>query len=703
MYCSEVTFDINKPRTLLFHLASCPDASFGVQCQFELEELAVSTVISIEPISPTDTPVLIADSPDIQLPSQDGDGEVFDCSPRIQSPGLRIMNPRSERSLETSRADNRVLSPSIDVRMMHPLGNDMMMSAEEMGGEWLEETEEDPSHGKDSGLGLSTGSSSGDVNTVSSDGLFMRGDDLGGMDADATRTSSREMTVVTVKEEPADEATSPRNDHQSMSQEAEVGQTIIDQEQEVATQALARAICVTGSSFDISRNKFFEKFINAINPDYYPPHPNLVLDYLITKEHSRIEEGVQEKLANAPYVALYVTGWKDPRQDMVQYVVLTPEPVYFAAHQKMDSAHKEVDMDSPDFHLKVVHHLVDVIEKIGPTKIVVLITDIDLSKDLPYDHILKVKCPLVALEDALSDAISHFPTLEEMLREAKHVCGEIMSAPETEGQDVRILDEVLRFKEKYEVDIATFICQLRRLRNIVPRLQERGKWFRGSEMSRNRERLNTIYHRPGEFREEAMVILDKVSDVVHMLTHSPPMLYELKPLMDDLVQSIANHGHSDETFNNFKEILTNGILSCIEPVHCAAYMLRPLDKRKPPVSSNIIKANQVITTIATHLGLEVGRVMASLAEFRAQQGIWGDSSVWMSTKYISPLTWWKGLCSSEPISNVACRLMCLPVTLARNRLIPKVSNHLAQYGALSEDTVARLAFVRGNLHFSTWM
>ncbi|XP_018541616.1 uncharacterized protein LOC108889572 [Lates calcarifer] len=100
---------------------------------------------------------------------------------------------------------------------------------------------------------------------------------------------------------------------------------------------------------------------------------------------------------------------------------------------------------------------------------------------------------------------------------------------------------------------------------------------------------------------------------------------------------------------------------CVKPIHAAAYMLDPKHVGQQTLSGEQINsAYYVISNLSHHLNLDEGKVLGSFARFSAKQGLWRGAGIWSSCQHVSASTWWKGLCSSEPLSAVASAILQIP-------------------------------------------
>ncbi|XP_056441570.1 uncharacterized protein LOC130379016 [Gadus chalcogrammus] len=141
---------------------------------------------------------------------------------------------------------------------------------------------------------------------------------------------------------------------------------------------------------------------------------------------------------------------------------------------------------------------------------------------------------------------------------------------------------------------------------------------------------------------------------------------------------------------------------CVKPIHAAAYMLDPKHVGQQTLSGEQINsAYFVISNISHHLHLDQGKVLASFARFSAKEGLWKGGGIWSSCQHVSPSTWWKGLCSSEPLSAVASAILQIPPTTAAcQALHARLAEAKARgggAGGVAAERLERLVAVQTNL------
>ncbi|GAA6105167.1 uncharacterized protein LOC107707548 [Tachysurus ichikawai] len=138
---------------------------------------------------------------------------------------------------------------------------------------------------------------------------------------------------------------------------------------------------------------------------------------------------------------------------------------------------------------------------------------------------------------------------------------------------------------------------------------------------------------------------------------------------------------------------------CIKPIHSAAYMLDPKYENIILSAEEISSAYTVITAMSHHLGLDKGKVLASLVKYLTKQGLWEGDGIWQSCQHIPASTWWKGLCGSEALAPVASIILQIPPkSAASERNLSLFGNtHTKVCSRLTNARVEKLVAIQANL------
>lgn len=139
---------------------------------------------------------------------------------------------------------------------------------------------------------------------------------------------------------------------------------------------------------------------------------------------------------------------------------------------------------------------------------------------------------------------------------------------------------------------------------------------------------------------------------------------------------------------------------CVQPIHIAANLLDPRYRGKNIGDAQVAVTLDWISGQAVHLSLDIGKLISNVAEYGAYKEIWSREAVWNSAKHLNPSTLWQGLCSNQPLSPLACRVLLIPPSYAASE--PNRSEfgyvHTKLGNKLTGERVQKLVYVRTNLN-----
>lgn len=140
---------------------------------------------------------------------------------------------------------------------------------------------------------------------------------------------------------------------------------------------------------------------------------------------------------------------------------------------------------------------------------------------------------------------------------------------------------------------------------------------------------------------------------------------------------------------------------CLKTVHNAANLLDPRFTGNRLSEEAVIDACEYICKLSTRYNVSEGDVLADIANYRAKGGLWSKEFVWKSAQEVSQVVWWKGICSSRPLSKAAIDILSLPATSAAcERSFSTYGNvHTARRNRLGNKTAMKLVYIAQNLKF----
>lgn len=136
-------------------------------------------------------------------------------------------------------------------------------------------------------------------------------------------------------------------------------------------------------------------------------------------------------------------------------------------------------------------------------------------------------------------------------------------------------------------------------------------------------------------------------------------------------------------------------------MHHAANLLDPRFTGRRLSEEAVIDACEYICKLSTRYNVSEGDVLADIANYRAKGGLWSKEFVWKSAQEVSQVVWWKGICSSRPLSKAAIDILSLPATSAAcERSFSTYGNvHTARRNRLGNKTAMKLVYIAQNLKF----
>ena len=207
-----------------------------------------------------------------------------------------------------------------------------------------------------------------------------------------------------------------------------------------------RAVYCSSAPLSIVENDHWIDFFKKLKPNFNLPSRYELSNRLLSQEFARVEGRVEQRVATAPCLALQMDGWSNiRRQSIVNVVLNTPEPSFF-----------ETIATGADRHTgeNIAQLIISVIIKVGPMKVVAIVTDNASSMKLSW-RIVQEQYPLITVYGCLLHGIHSFfkdmCTEISVIVEIKNYCSVIMK----EVRSSQILLAVFNEKQTDIKDAAT--------------------------------------------------------------------------------------------------------------------------------------------------------------------------------------------------------------------------------------------------------
>ncbi|KAM3595705.1 uncharacterized protein V6R79_001404 [Siganus canaliculatus] len=473
--------------------------------------------------------------------------------------------------------------------------------------------------------------------------------------------------------------------------------------QAYADEYLARAVYATSSPLALTENVYWKRFFSVLRPAYCPPTREALSSHLLDCEYSRVQSQVQEAVLKADSVAVMCSGLSNIKQTgYIIYMVATPVPLVYRCSKTTEQT---------QLITFIAEELKDIISEVGPQKVFSVVTDdspemtsvwAEIEKDFP--HISAIGCTASAIQ-RLFDDIAAQPSIKELCRRAEEVVQHVKeqkvltetfenwqttkNANETTlklpvildyNGVVSMLDSLLEGQDSLR-DMAVSPT-LDFDASVRATVQDAAFW-KGLTSSRNL--LCLIGNHLNYIKREDTAL----SGVVHVFTQ---LRYHIRDVLSESVLHSTEQEAVMATLDRCQQF-------CVKPIHTAAYMLDPKHAGKQTLSGEQVNsAYYVISNLSHHLNLDEGKVLASFARFSAKQGLWKGAGIWSSCQHVSASTWWKGLCSSEPLSAVAWAILQIPPTTTACQSVQLRFSDATVQKSVSADRLQKLVAVQVNIN-----
>ncbi|XP_042362854.1 uncharacterized protein LOC121958063 isoform X2 [Plectropomus leopardus] len=488
------------------------------------------------------------------------------------------------------------------------------------------------------------------------------------------------------------------------------GQFLIDsvdqRSQAVADECLARAVYATSSPLTLADNIYWKKFFSVLRPAYCPPTREALSSHLLDYEYDRVQSQVHETIGKAECVTIICSGWSNVKETgTIIYSVATPVPLFYKCTTIKQQTHTSTF---------IAEELKDVISKVGPQKVFAVVTDdapemmaawAQVEKAFP--HISAIGCTSCGVQQLFNDTLAT-PSMKTVCRRAEQVARSV--------REQKILAETFGCRQKTKINNTD--------NGTTLTLPSNSDWTGVVNM------FNSLLEGQNSLQEMAVShtlnmeasIREMIQDEAFWkdLSSSRNLLHLIGNYIDymkrkdavlsgvvDMFSQLKNHigaSLSESVLHSGEQKAIMASLDrcqefSIKPIHAAAYMLDPKHVGQQTLSGEQINsAYYVISNLSHHLNLDAGKVLGSFARFSAKQGLWKGAGIWSSCQHVSASTWWKGLCSSEPLSAVASAILQIPPTTGACDQIWSRFCDTKVLGALSTERAQKLVAVQTNLH-----
>eukprot|EP01018_Ginkgo_biloba_P019676 Gb_31492 [translate_table: standard] len=183
-----------------------------------------------------------------------------------------------------------------------------------------------------------------------------------------------------------------------------------------------RCVCACSISFNVVRSPYWQDMVRAMNDGskgYKSPSFEKVQTTLLTKEKSLVEQTIESIRSSwqTTNVSIVSNGWTDARnRPLINVIIVCPKGLMF-----LNAVDRNGELKDATF---IANILIDVIESVGPSNVVQVITDnarvckaAELLVEARYEHIFWTPCAL----NLILKQIGNIEWIKKIINKAKEI------------------------------------------------------------------------------------------------------------------------------------------------------------------------------------------------------------------------------------------------------------------------------------------
>ncbi|XP_026283744.2 uncharacterized protein LOC113210127 [Frankliniella occidentalis] len=443
-------------------------------------------------------------------------------------------------------------------------------------------------------------------------------------------------------------------------------------EKKTLDEALARAMYASGTPLSTFENPYWKAFFAALRPSYKLPSRTPLAKTLLDREFEKCVSSNKAKIENAQFLGIMTDSFTNIRQEsVIDIVVTTPSPVLYK------QIFRRTERETGEF---VGDEILKVMNEIGPDKFWIFVTDNASNMQVAWEkvteefgHVTAIGCAAHCWNLLFKDLVEAMSVVDKYIKHSRNIVRKIKKSSNTlavfsEKQTEKHGNKGISLKLPGKTRWAGAAILLNSLLQNKSVLQETVISEQLVDVIDAKVRRTVL---DSKFWDRIKCIYDLLSPLhaaISLIESNRALLsdvYYLHKKINECVNSnIAKLRLSSSEKKEVKDILADRKGYTIAPIHMAAYLLDPRFKGEGLEDKEIADAVECISKLARHMGLDEGKVIASLAKYRTGVGFFATQSVWDSALQLHPAVWWSGVCATEPLAAVATCLLTMPPSAA---------------------------------------
>lgn len=442
---------------------------------------------------------------------------------------------------------------------------------------------------------------------------------------------------------------------------------------ETATDKLARMIYGCNVPFHIVEHPAFVDFVSLINPAFGHRLPSRkeVAGSLLSRHFEKTKEEIIQLVEKSECVCVVSDCWSNIRhQSVVNFMVTFPEqpPVL------LDARFTEADHHTAE---NMAIWIGDIIRKIGPKKVVALVTD-NASTMLSCHEILQRSFPHLQTIGCLAHGI-HLVckgvlkvdfaqrTLEPAMSIIKRFChSNLLSAKLANAQKQIQQKELSLFIPRYQRwgTVLGALCRLNRCKQSLRELCIADERLSTREVPIDVHAL-ILQDVFWEKIDYLISLLRPMISLLFRLEGDTPLLYLVFPEYRKMMEFVSHRVQTTEDRAILDSLLDKRFAFSYRRIMVFSAVLDPFSVLMLSKSNTLEISRKCIGQICG--SVTAAKVIEQFSDYLLRRNFFsGIKSMWSAT-HLSPLDWWRLNCDSRDVQElfvVAVRVLSIPATSA---------------------------------------
>lgn len=390
---------------------------------------------------------------------------------------------------------------------------------------------------------------------------------------------------------------------------------------------------------------------------------------LLNIEYEEVKSAVELQVRSSKFLSLQLDGWSNLRNEgIINFIISTPTPYFVKSVETKLEAHTG---------LYLFEEIDKVLTSYGSTKFLSVITDnasnckkagLLIEKKYPYissigcmSHTLHLLCCGILKLGSVKQCIQNVKKIVKAIKRNQRL-GEmfrnIQNSPEYQSKKSLCLPVKTRW--------GSHLTMLNSIVSNKSCLQTLAVLTEGSELLGTELKSMLLEPEFWLYIEHIICILSPIVTWVIRMENDESIISLSYSCFNDIELAIKSVLERTAMLTKLeKTFITSQMIKrkqyAIKPIHMAAHLLDPKTESLPISTDYEMEGIAYINMLSEN----DPNIMEDFSNFRSRSGgIWGNQFIWDSAESTKTISWWKGLCRSSPLQNIAVRILSTPPTSA---------------------------------------